>query len=376
MSLQVKNTIIQNLTQEQASLVDAGYLGTITAFAIIGSIICNKIRRKLFLSWWMTLGVVASLLLMLSQNVSFEGVFAMFFFLGAVFGVGMPSCLASFADSIAIENRGRIGGLIFFTVSVSLIPLGMLFEIHNLASNAAILAVWRLFGLIAFLLSSPKEEISVVEKPSHVRFISIFQSRMFILYFIPWFIFSLLDSFEGTIIENFLDPGLYSTTITVGVATSALFVLIAGVLADRIGRKKVVIYGFIALGLAYALVGIAPTITLSWYLFSIIDGVIAGLFMVTFVLLLWGDQAPLGFREKYYAIGNIPYFAASIIRIATIPYVVLIPAFASFSLASFFLFLAVLPLMYAPETLPEKKIELRRLKKYVEEARKVKEKRE
>jgi len=48
----------------------------------------------------------------------------------------------------------------------------------------------------------------------------------------------------------------------------------------------------------------------------------------------------------------------------------LIPNTSAFSLASFFLFLAVLPLLYAPETLPEKKIELRRLRKYVETAKK------
>jgi hypothetical protein len=43
-------------------------------------------------------------------------------------------------------------------------------------------------------------------------------------------------------------------------------------------------------------------------------------------------------------------------------------------LASFFLFVAVLPLIYAPETLPEKKMELRRLRSFAEEARKAKEK--
>jgi len=43
-------------------------------------------------------------------------------------------------------------------------------------------------------------------------------------------------------------------------------------------------------------------------------------------------------------------------------------------LASVFLFLAVLPLLYAPETLPEKKIRLRQLRKYMAAAKKVKEK--
>jgi hypothetical protein len=43
----------------------------------------------------------------------------------------------------------------------------------------------------------------------------------------------------------------------------------------------------------------------------------------------------------------------------------------AFSLASFFLFLAILPLIYAPETLPEKRIQQRQIKKYAEEAKKI-----
>jgi hypothetical protein len=47
---------------------------------------------------------------------------------------------------------------------------------------------------------------------------------------------------------------------------------------------------------------------------------------------------------------------------------------AAFSFASFFLFLAVIPLIYAPETLPEKRIKERELREYVEKAKKAKEK--
>jgi hypothetical protein len=49
-------------------------------------------------------------------------------------------------------------------------------------------------------------------------------------------------------------------------------------------------------------------------------------------------------------------------------------AYAIFSVASFFLFLAVIPLMFAPETLPEKTLKERELKQYVEKAKKTKEK--
>ena len=70
----------------------------------------------------------------------------------------------------------------------------------------------------------------------------------------------------------------------------------------------------------------------------------------------------------------LPFLISSYIQILFTPYAEFVPVSAAFSLASFFLFLAVLPLMYAPETLPEKKIELKRLRKYMEKAKKVKEK--
>jgi F0F1-type ATP synthase membrane subunit b/b' len=50
------------------------------------------------------------------------------------------------------------------------------------------------------------------------------------------------------------------------------------------------------------------------------------------------------------------------------------PLGTTFSLAAFFLFLAVVPLMYAPETLPEKKVRERELRDYLEKAKKTKEK--
>jgi hypothetical protein len=46
-------------------------------------------------------------------------------------------------------------------------------------------------------------------------------------------------------------------------------------------------------------------------------------------------------------------------------------AYAVFSFTAFFLFIAVLPLVYAPETLPEKIMHQRELKKYLEKAQKI-----
>jgi accessory gene regulator protein AgrB len=89
---------------------------------------------------------------------------------------------------------------------------------------------------------------------------------------------------------------------------------------------------------------------------------------------LWGDLGQPSGRERYYAIGTIPFFIAGILELVVGPYVSLIPPEAAFSLAAFFLFLAILPLLYAPETLPEKKIHERELRQYVEKAKRVKKK--
>jgi MFS family permease len=156
---------------------------------------------------------------------------------------------------------------------------------------------------------------------------------------------------------------------------ATLAILIAGLLCDRIGRKKILMSGFVALGVAYAIIGIFPESVELWYLYFIIDGVAWGIFSLIFVLILWGDLAQSSRSEKYYTLGSIPYFLSAIIPLL-LPqsFVEDVTLVAAFSLAAFFLFVAVMPLMFAPETLPEKKMELRRLKKFADEAKKAKEK--
>jgi hypothetical protein len=113
---------------------------------------------------------------------------------------------------------------------------------------------------------------------------------------------------------------------------------------------------------------------MSWYFHTLIDGIASGMLCVIFILVLWGDLSQRATREKYYVIGSTPYLLANVMPVFLAPYVGLISPYAAFSFASFFLFLAVLPLMYAIETLPEKNIEFRRLKRYVEQAKKVRDK--
>ena len=90
--------------------------------------------------------------------------------------------------------------------------------------------------------------------------------------------------------------------------------------------------------------------------------------------MLWGEVATSDI-EKSYAIGEAPLFLTLIISTLTKSYIENISGTASvFSLAAFFLFIAVIPLLYTRETLPQRKIEERQLKIYTEEALKIRQK--
>lgn len=361
---------IQKISQISVLIVAPIFFVAIVGSAVFGSIISGKFKAFTFFYFWVLLGILSSLLLACFNKINVINVSIISLFSGLSFGIGMPALLAFFADRTNIENRGRVAGLVFFVINLSAPLFAVSIKTFDLTMVSMISAAWR--GLALILIFSLKPPARIMEIRKTFTFSSIFQDKAFTLYFVAWFLFCFIDNFEKLILGNFLEAGFYVSMLMVEAIIGSVFGLIGGWLCDFIGRKRVVIYGFVALGLAYAIVSISPSM-FSWYFYFIVDGVSGGMLLMAFIFVLWGDLSQQGSREKYYAIGSAPYFLAPLIRVILAPSVAF-PAYAAFSLASFFLFLAVLPLMYAPETLPEKKIELRRVKKYIEEAKKVKEK--
>jgi len=348
------------------------FLATIGS-SIAGSILSDQVRRLHLLYFWIAMGVITSFLLTLIYNVTIGPLSVIFILLGISFGLGMPSCLAYLADNTSVGNRGRISALIFLFVNLGAFPLEMIFTALELAIKSIILVVWRGLGLVIITFLKP-EERNFGATSKRVSFSSVLRDRSFVLYLIPWLMFSLINNSEKALLEGFFGPDFHRLILTVSPVIASFSILFGGLLSDRIGRKRAVIYGFVSLGVAYAIMGMAPMFLIAWYFYLVIDAIAAGILWIVFILILWGDLSPQGMKEKYYVIGNMPFFATALIPLFLTPLVSLLPAGAAFSLASFFLFLAVLPLMYAPETLPEKKIELRRLKGYIDQAKKVRDK--
>jgi len=357
-----------NLTGAEALTIWVTYYVAVVASSVVGSIL-SSIRRLTFIYAWMILGTASSLLVALPNLAPQVWSFA----LGVSLGVGMPACLGYFADHSTVENRGRIGGIIFFTFYLSVAFFGIAFTLFDLTVGSILFAIWRGAGLLLFILLKPKENINT-EKNNSVSFTAALKDKSLRLYLLPWIMFSLIDSFEARVLDSYLRSPSVESVVILWPVIGSFSAVLAGLLSDRIGRKKLVISGFVALGLAYAVLGIAPDMLISWYFYTAVEGIAWGIFFIMFVLIIWGDLSRFGGREKYYVIGGTPYFLTRVFESFLTSYIVQIPAYATFSLASFFLFLAVLPLLYAPETLPEKKIELIRVKGYIEQAKKIREK--
>jgi len=343
-------------------------------FAIVGTALVKRFSsRDAFLSVWMFVGVIASTLMVTLETIDRAYIPLISFFLGFSLGLGFPSCLAYFGDYSVGENRGWLAGITFFASFLCIFLMGLLLSFSTLVAGALILAAWRGIGLFLFLLARPKEDHrkeNIIEVPYR----SVLLDRPFILYLVPWIMFCVTNFLERPVVNTFFGEDFASFTPIAEFGIGGFVALIGGWFADSVGRKRVIIVGFVTLGIGYAVLGLFPSIILSWYLYIILDGVAWGIFLLMFYLVIWSDLAGNRIKEKYYLIGVLPFIISSYIQTIFTPYAKLIDVSAAFSLASFFLFLAVLPLLYAPETLPERKIELRQLRKYVEAAKEVKEK--
>lgn len=354
---------------ETSILFSVEYVG-IASSAILGAIFFPR-SRKISLSLWMLAGTFVSLLLTtIPNNITSVNALISFFF-GVSVGAGLPSSLAYFADATIVENRGFFGGITFFFVGFATILFAMITFLLNNIVAVLIIGTWRASGLILFLFTF--KDTKTEHRQNGSSYSNILGKRELILYLVPWMMFCLVNYIEAPLLQNLFGE-LYSLIGFIEVAVAGFFALAGGIIADFTGRKRVIIIGFVILGVEYAVLSLLFEMPFSWYIYTAFDGIAWGMFASVFFMTLWGDLAGTYEKEKYYLVGGLPYLLGSFLSILVGSYVEIIPLGMAFSLASFFLFLAVLPLMYASETLPEKKIKDRELKQYIEKAKKAREK--
>jgi MFS family permease len=343
-----------------------GYYAAIAFSAIIGATIIPRARRT-GLALWIAFGAAMSALMVAMPTNELPINFLFSILLGASIGIGLPSALAYFADATRIEKRGIYGGITWGAVGFGILAVATLITVTETAVGLELLAVWRAFGLLFFVLLSKGKRVNPPPAQRSQSYKQILERRELILYLVPWIMFSLINFIQLPILTK-LFGGFAVYVGFIEFAITGIFALIGGFFADRLGRKRIVITGFIILGINYAMLSLFADNPLSWYLFTCLAGAAWGLFAVVFFMTLWGDLAGEGQKEKYYIFGGLPYLLAGFLTIVIEPYTGFIQSTMSFSIASFFLFVAVLPLMYAPETLPETLMKNRDFKSYAEKA--------
>ena len=373
--LTTNNILDLSIGYEQTVLVFGVYYLFLTLFIIVGSTSFKRTEESFYIPLWIALAIISSMSLLLFGVNRTEITFFYLILAGASVGIGIPPCLAYFAENTSTENRGLTGAIIFFFVSLMFVALAIIADVLGARYFILFSFSWVLLSLILVILL--KREKKDGER-SDVSLKSVISNKQFLFYFIPWTMFCLIDAFETPILQNFVAENFGNSFVNflllMMTSVTAIAILIAGFLIDYYGRRRILLYGFIILGVAHALIGFASWSIFSWYIYALTNGLALGVFIVTFVFTIWGDLSPRGAGKKYYAIGSLPFFVVGYIQKLIAPYILEIPISAVFSFASFFLFLAVWPLFNAPETLPEKKMRERELKQYVEKAKKIKEK--
>jgi MFS family permease len=339
----------------------------ISAFA--GVFLVNKVtNRDQVLISWMLMGTAVSLSLGFMPIInSHLYLYVVSFLLGVSLGLGFPLCLAYFAD-YNVENTGKRAGITFFISGFGILIAGLATTLLPFVISITIFAIWRMMGCVLFTLMRPNERKEI---GSNVTYKFILNQRSFILYFIPWIMYCIINFFEASLLKGFFGPDFSYFVPVAEFGIGGVVALASGYLADIIGRKIVIAVGYVMLGIGYAFLGLFPSNMLSWYLYVIVDGISGGIFALTFFMVIWGELAQEKSKAKYYLLGEMPYLVFGYLGIIVKPYIEIIPVSSAFSLAALFLFLAVLPLMYAPETLPETDIRRRELRRYIEKAKKI-----
>lgn len=343
------------------------YLAVLVSM-LIGPIVAERVKKMHFLLIWIILGIISSLFPSILPTFSERGVAILLVFWGFAFGVGFPSCLALIPSLTKVEERGRTGGIIFCSTYATIFLLFLVVKDLDIFSYSLLLAGWRSLALgIFFLHVSPNES----PQPKRVSYFSVLRHKTFLLYLLPWLVFCIINYFGSQIIEQFFSK---SINVLIGAAeftVGAFFCLIAGWLMDLKGRRGVIIIGLVMLGLGYALLSIFPLIAFTLAFYIIVDGIAFGIFSVAFISVIWGDIANGAQADKFYALGNAPVPTAIMLSIFLSPLLGKLDVSAAFSLASFFIFLAIILIFFAPELLPEKVLKKRELKGYVEKVKKI-----
>ena len=331
--------------------------------AVVGSFFLMRLSRRTLLTLSIFSGTISTILLAFVQGTIFEVVCL---FLGTSLGLGLPSMMAVVADYTAVEERGRVSGIIILVTFIIAFASMEIMDIFSLPTVgvALLFAVVRSSSFLALVIDKCERLVSIAKEKAHLP---VTANREFLFYIFPWVMFSIASSLAWNVIPQPYAAEMVSLA-KLRYVFIAVFGLVAGVMADRFGRKRIIYIGLIVLGVAFAMLGFSLSYTnvlwlhRLWYVYLALSGVTWGSFFVVF-LTVPGDLSDLHSREKFYAI-VAGLFSAGAIPVPDFSGV--LPVNSLSQILSIILFLSIVPVLRAKETLEENKIQERKMKEHVE----------
>ena len=315
---------------------------------ILGAYLSKSVNRRKLLLFSVSTGVLSTLSLAIFQGNFFSPLLGSL--LGFSYGIGFPSAGALFCEKSETSSLGKRTGILVL-ITFILIAVGTAFaQITAPLELITIALVLRALGFLPLL--GPNRQ----EKRKEENWSSILSRRDIVLYMLPWIIFNIVSGLSNFIYPDLMkDPDFLSainfgnTTQFVGVA---VFSLVSGYICDRFGRKPPIVVGTLMFGVSFAILGFAPS-PLSIIFQETVFGVAWGFLMVAY-LAIPADLSRKASREKYYGLINIFSFAGNSLTFP-IPLIlgISVPVGILSQSLSILLFVSIVPVLFASETLPE-----------------------
>jgi len=327
--------------------------------------------RLAFLKYWVLTGIMLSLVFLFINLPGFVSLIIVAAVVGVYFGIGMPTCLGYYTAATEPQNRAKLSGII-----VLLIGLGFPFlssvGTSEAILTAAALSIWLVSAFVFVVLIRPAEKKA--EREDSGSYLSVISNKPFLRYVVPWLMFSLVNDLTVQINTKYFTSSGFplffaQNFILIENVLAGISAVACGVLADRKGRKRLALVSFALLGVGYASLGLFSGNYFTAWFYVCVDGVAWGAFSMLFLFTVWGDIAQRKNGEKYYILGILPYMLSTFAGLSMGTYISAnLLESTVFSFASFFLFVAILPLNSAPETLSQKIIRDIDLNSYVNKA--------
>ncbi len=350
--------------------VEIGVFHAAIAFsAILGSLISEKVDRRKYLWFGLTFGTLFTASFALVQGLVL--VLLNSALLGISFGLIFPTCYALLVDYTTSENRARVFGIVFLASFVVIMIAYTAFSALSigLVHAIAVCILLRMSGFATLFLDPCKRESGKSES-----WLSILNRRDFVLYLFPWLMFNISDGLTHFVdVGKFVpaDIGIGTMAIVLQYGASIIFFIIAGVMADWFGRKWPIYFGLVALGITYGFLGVYGSVA-TWLLVMLTDGIAWGMIVVSYSAVL-GDLATSGSRERYFALGGImnSFILQAIFLALAQSLNIFIPASIISPVLSIMLFISVIPVLRARETLPDSRMRAKRMEQHIKKVAKL-----